>query len=170
MPAASTPVLPADYAATLRTLLPDTTLPASDALLIALAESVRNRSDHAHPRHEDLFCANLTAWSGERTGPLLARLLAECDRTERRRTRLVALQNDEMDIRGALAPDGRPRRVPMELGETLLPAVEWLLDQAQQLTTVLGTLHAVRDLALRHGDLPEQIHQELADLLADLPA
>jgi len=167
MPASYTPILSADLAETIRALLRDTP-PATDALLVGLAESVRDRHGHDHPRHEDLYCANLASWSGERTGPLLARLLAECDRTERRRSRLVALQNDAMNIRGALSPDGRPRRVPMELGEELLPAVEWLLDQAQQLTALLGTLHAVRNL-MRHGDLPEQIHQELTDLLADLP-
>jgi hypothetical protein len=52
---------------------------------------------------------------------------------ERRRVRLVALQNDALNMRGALSPNGFPRRVPMPLGETLLPAVEWLLGRVAEL-------------------------------------
>jgi hypothetical protein len=51
---------------------------------------------------------------------------------ERRGARLVTLEIDALHIRGALSPNGRPRRVPMELGETLLPAVEWLLDRVAE--------------------------------------
>ncbi|SFY52115.1 hypothetical protein [Streptomyces sp. F-1] len=51
----------------------------------------------------------------------------------RRRARLVALQNDALNIRGALSPSGEARRVPMPLGETLLPAVEWLINRVAEL-------------------------------------
>ena len=56
---------------------------------------------------------------------------------ERRRIRLVALQNDALNMRGTLSPAGCPRRVPMELGETLTPVVEWLLDRVAELETLL---------------------------------
>ncbi|MFF5404557.1 hypothetical protein ACFY8K_17050 [Streptomyces misionensis] len=52
---------------------------------------------------------------------------------DRRRVRLVALQNDALNIRGALSPSGEARKVPMPLGETLLPAVEWLINRVAEL-------------------------------------
>ncbi|MFE5090642.1 hypothetical protein ACFRCI_09605 [Streptomyces sp. NPDC056638] len=52
---------------------------------------------------------------------------------DRRRVRLVALQNDALNVRGALSPNGEPRKVPMPLGETLAPAVEWLLGRVAEL-------------------------------------
>lgn len=55
------------------------------------------------------------------------------DRQDRHRAELTALRNDSLAIRGVLAPAGRPRRVPFELGESLLPAVEWLLARVSEL-------------------------------------
>ncbi|MDX3634366.1 hypothetical protein PV728_29695 [Streptomyces europaeiscabiei] len=52
---------------------------------------------------------------------------------ERRRVRLVALSNDALNMRGALSPMGEERKVPMPLGETLLPAVEWLIGRVAEL-------------------------------------
>jgi hypothetical protein len=52
---------------------------------------------------------------------------------ERRRVRLVALQNDALNMRGALSPNGEQRKVPMPLGETLTPAVEWLVNRVAEL-------------------------------------
>jgi hypothetical protein len=52
---------------------------------------------------------------------------------ERRRVRLVALQNDALNMRGALSPNGERRKVPMPLGDTLTPAVEWLLNRVAEL-------------------------------------
>ncbi|MET8475380.1 hypothetical protein ABZY90_19810 [Streptomyces sp. NPDC006422] len=49
--------------------------PASDSLLHQLAESVRDRLAHEHPKWEDLFCLNLTSFMGERMGPVLRRLI-----------------------------------------------------------------------------------------------
>ncbi|MER8083794.1 hypothetical protein ABTZ57_01195 [Streptomyces sp. NPDC094048] len=55
--------------------------PASDALLLSFAESVRNCREHEHPRWEDIYCANLVAYMGERIAPVLRRLLdAEANR------------------------------------------------------------------------------------------
>lgn len=52
---------------------------------------------------------------------------------DRRHDRLVALQNDALNMRGALSPNGEARKVPMPLGETLTPAVEWLLNRVAEL-------------------------------------
>lgn len=65
---------------------------------------------------------------------LLTAEVAELEaQRERRRVRLVALQNDALNVRGALSPNGEPRKVPMPLGETLAPAVEWLLGRVAEL-------------------------------------
>ncbi|MFF9894912.1 hypothetical protein [Streptomyces longispororuber] len=76
--------------------------------------------------------------------PVLAAVLDEAERLrarvaelegqrDRRRVRLVALQNDALDMRGSLAPNGERRKVPFELGETLTPAVDWLIARVAEL-------------------------------------
>lgn len=52
---------------------------------------------------------------------------------ERRRVRLVALQNDALSMRGSLSPMGEDRKVPFPLGETLTPAVDWLIARVAEL-------------------------------------
>ena len=52
---------------------------------------------------------------------------------DRRRVRLVALQNDALNMRGSLSPMGEDRKVPFPLGETLTPAVEWLISRVAEL-------------------------------------
>lgn len=59
--------------------------------------------------------------------------LAGSEQQERRHTELTALRNDALAIRGVLAPADGLRRVPFELGESLLPAVEWLLARVSEL-------------------------------------
>jgi hypothetical protein len=50
--------------------------PATDALLVQLGESVRDRLAHDHTtQREDWFCMNLTSFMGERMGPVLRRLV-----------------------------------------------------------------------------------------------
>lgn len=68
--------------------------PATDGLLIALAQSVRNRREHAHPTWEDLFCMNLDAWSGERMGVVLRRLADTLDERDQARGIAVALEQE----------------------------------------------------------------------------
>jgi hypothetical protein len=69
------------------------------------------------------------------------------ERQARQHSELTALRTDALNIRGALAPaDGR-RRVPFELGEALLPAVEWLLARVAELEERLDTVRALRDAA-----------------------
>lgn len=50
--------------------------PATDALLVSFAKSVRDRREHDHPKWEDLYCANLSAFMGEKIAPVLRRLIA----------------------------------------------------------------------------------------------
>lgn len=52
---------------------------------------------------------------------------------ERRRLRLIALQNDALSMRGSLSPMGETRKVPFPLGETLTPAVDWLIARVAEL-------------------------------------
>ncbi|MFI2314128.1 hypothetical protein AMK17_25185 [Streptomyces sp. CB00072] len=78
---------------------------------------------------------------------------------DRRRVRLVALQNDALNMRGSLAPNGEGRKVPFELGETLTPAVDWLINRVaelegqancpSQMTVSSGTSRCA--LPVRHG-------------------
>lgn len=67
----------------------------------------------------------------------LAALLDEIDQLreqrERRRVRLVALSNDALSMRGSLSPMGEDRKVPFPLGETLTPAVDWLIARVAEL-------------------------------------
>lgn len=52
---------------------------------------------------------------------------------ERRRLRLIALQNDALNMRGSLSPNDEKRKVPFPLGETLTPAVDWLIARVAEL-------------------------------------
>jgi len=60
---------------------------------------------------------------------------------ERRRLRLVALQNDALDMRGSLSPMGEDRKVPFPLGETLTPAVDWLIARIAELEALTPARH-----------------------------
>lgn len=71
----------------------------------------------------------------------VARLTAQRDR---RRTRLVALQNDALNMRGALSPNGEARKVPFPLGPALLPAVEWLIGRVAELESGIAWRDAER--------------------------
>jgi hypothetical protein len=64
---------------------------------------------------------------------LLAEIRRLTAQRERRRVRLVALQNDALDMRGSLSPNGEGRKVPFPLGETLTPAVDWLIARVAEL-------------------------------------
>lgn len=61
-------------------------------------------------------------------------------KTERDRECLRALRADALNMRGTLSPEGRPRRVPMPLGESLTPVVEWLLDEVDRLRAQVAGL------------------------------
>ncbi|WP_432051764.1 hypothetical protein [Streptomyces xiamenensis] len=57
-----------------RALLRPEQRPASEALLLSLAEAVRDQREHKHPTRGDEYCENLVLWMGERMGAVLARL------------------------------------------------------------------------------------------------
>ncbi|HZF92021.1 hypothetical protein [Streptomyces sp.] len=70
------------------------------------------------------------------------------EQRDRRRARLVALQNDALNMRGSLAPNGEDRKVPFPLGETLAPAVDWLINRVAELETERHTTNeALSDAA-----------------------
>jgi hypothetical protein len=66
---------------------------------------------------------------------------------ERRRVRLVALQNDALSMRGSLSPMGEDRKVPFPLGETLTPAVDWLIGRVAELESRPSPADVLRQAA-----------------------
>lgn len=79
----------------------------------------------------------LVRWHGE-DGATINRLVA---RVERRQAQLVALRNDALSMRGSLSPADGARKVPFELGETLAPAVDWLIGRVAELEAAQGTAY-----------------------------
>ncbi|MFI9012641.1 hypothetical protein ACIGZI_01245 [Streptomyces griseus] len=108
----------------------------------------------------DLTGANLAQWEDGREidrlrlalkavqrgrRELRARVAELEGQRDRRRVRLVALQNDALSMRGSLAPNGEDRKVPFELGQTLTPAVDWLINRVAELendSKLLAALYA----------------------------
>lgn len=82
-------------------LLGESQQPATDVLLLALAGAVRDRREHDHPPGEDWFCANLSAYMGERAGAVLRRLTdseAEVDRLRATLARVEAALAPRWDL------------------------------------------------------------------------
>ncbi|MFE7272997.1 hypothetical protein [Streptomyces sp. NPDC057623] len=93
---------------------------------------------------------------------------------------LIALRNDALNMRGALSPNGFPRRVPMPLGKELAPVVEWLLNRVDELEQQLAAkdrpadedpiAYALTDKASAPVSAPQREasprHERLRDLLA----
>lgn len=108
-------------------------------------------------RLAEIRSLDLLALMDDRVAPVisghLAALLAEIGRLEaqrdRRRARLVDLQNDALNVRGALSPNGEARKVPFPLGETLLPAVEWLIARVAELENERHETNEALDDAVR---------------------
>ncbi|MFC7794575.1 hypothetical protein [Streptomyces cinereoruber] len=72
--------------------------PATDALLVQLGESVRDRLAHDHStQREDWYCMNLTSFMGERMGPVLRRLLDAEAEVVRLQTRLAELDRPNVE-------------------------------------------------------------------------
>lgn len=80
---------------------------------------------------------------------LLARVAELEAQRERRRARLVALDNDALSMRGSLSPMGEDRKVPFELGETLTPAVDWLIARVAELEAERHVTNEALDDAVR---------------------
>lgn len=109
------------------------------------AEVKRLRADRAD-EHDELAMAlghsNGTEWADliefaagavSVEAKLRARVAELEAQRDRRRVRLVALQNDALNMRGSLSPMGEDRKVPFPLGETLTPAVDWLISRVAEL-------------------------------------
>lgn len=103
--------------------------PATDRLLMSFGESVRDRREHEHPTWEDLYCANLAAYMGERMGPVLRRLLDAEAEVVRVRAELDAARNDREHVARAAAL--RVERLEQERNEAVVTVAE----QAQRLIT-----------------------------------
>ncbi|MFD5708736.1 hypothetical protein ACFWGV_21725 [Bacillus subtilis] len=89
---------------------------------------------------DTLLCLGMLVPEGgaqelERLRTQVAELQAQRDH---RRGHLVALQNDALAMRGSLSPNGEACKVPFELGETLTPAVDWLITRVAELSAVAG--------------------------------
>ncbi|WP_331756296.1 hypothetical protein OHA04_45345 (plasmid) [Streptomyces sp. NBC_01590] len=83
---------------------------------------------------------------------------------DRRRARLVALQNDALDMRGSLSPNGEARKVPFPLGETLTPAVDWLINRVSELE---GDLNAGVNDAIRNAMEGSAVRRARSEALAE---
>lgn len=79
----------------------------------------------------------LVRWHGE-DAKTITTLVARVDRY---RAELTALRNDALSMRGSLAPADGDRKVPFELGETLTPAVDWLIARVAELEAAQGTVY-----------------------------
>lgn len=83
---------------------------------------------------------------------------------ERRRVRLIALQNDALAMRGSLSPNGEARKVPFPLGETLTPAVDWLINRVSELE---GDLNAGVNAAIRNAMEGSAVRRARSEALAE---
>ncbi|MDX3398391.1 hypothetical protein [Streptomyces sp. ME01-18h] len=90
-----------------------------------------DKNDELRAQVIDLEAARdqLVRWHGEDTKTITT-LVARVDRY---RARATALQNDALSMRGSLSSNGEDRKVPFELGETLTPAVDWLIARVVEL-------------------------------------
>ncbi|MGQ5576036.1 hypothetical protein [Streptomyces sp. ECR3.8] len=106
----------------------------------------------------------LVRWHGE-DSKTINRLVA---RVERRQAELVALRNDALAVRGSLAPADGDRKVPFELGETLAPAVDWLIARVAELeaapTTVYRAEHPDAGITLGHYGTEKAARAHCEDL------
>ncbi|MEW2300232.1 hypothetical protein AB0958_09655 [Streptomyces sp. NPDC006655] len=73
----------------------------------------------------------------------------EAAKQDLRHAELVALRNDALNMRGVLSPNGGARKVPMPLGETLTPAVEWLVNRVAELEAERHTTNEALDDAAK---------------------
>jgi hypothetical protein len=79
--------------------------PARTSLLLSFAEAVRNRREHDHPKWEDFYCLNLSSYMGERSGPVLRRLVDVEAENEQLRARVADLEAAPITIYRAEHPD-----------------------------------------------------------------
>ncbi|WP_328336830.1 hypothetical protein [Streptomyces violaceus] len=94
----------------------------------------------------------------------VAELEEQC---ERRRLRLIALQNDALNMRGLISPSGEARKVPFPLGETLAPAVWWLITRVAELEAAERLARAAEADAKAHAAELEAERHTTNEALSD---
>lgn len=77
------------------------------------------------------------------------------------RDRLVKAENDLLNVRGALSPNGHPRRVPVELVPTVAAAVEWLADEVDRLRPMLADAVGYLAVVHRHANCHDVLGKDL---------
>lgn len=107
------------------------------------------QTDEIAERAVDLAISEASAEKAAEIERLRGRVTELEAQRDRRRERLVSLQNDALNMRGALSPNGEKRKIPMPLGAALTPAVEWLINRVAEeaaeidrLSTELAKAHA----------------------------
>ncbi|WP_275462103.1 hypothetical protein [Streptomyces noursei] len=83
-----------DHRAALAELIGDAARPATADFLLRLGQTVKDCRTHDHGTGEDIFCGNLTGWMGERTAPVVRRLLDTEAAVEQARRIAVQLENE----------------------------------------------------------------------------
>ncbi|MFJ3021427.1 hypothetical protein ACIPH4_10810 [Streptomyces tendae] len=106
----------------------------------------------------------LVRWHGE-DAKTITTLVARVDRY---RAELTALRNDALSMRGSLAQADGDRKVPFELGETLTPAVDWLIARVAELeaapTAVYRAEHPDSGITLGHYSTAKAARDHCEDL------
>jgi hypothetical protein len=63
---------------------------------------------------------------------------------EQQQAELSERRTEDLNLRGLLSPNGGDRVVPMELGPSLVPALEWLIVERDALLPVVQAARAWR--------------------------
>ncbi|MFI6368674.1 hypothetical protein ACIBG0_38830 [Nocardia sp. NPDC050630] len=91
------------------------------------------------------------------------------ERSEKRRIRMVAAEEDLAEARGLLSPNGHPLRIPTEVDiqESVAPAVVWLLDRVAELEAFVSDLASEGLRCNLNPTLNHQSPQTYADGMRD---
>lgn len=107
--------------------------PEPQALSAERLAEAEDRGAHLYEFGGDATADEWNRLAGDDVPALVAEIRRLEAQRDRRRARLAALQNDALNMRGTLSPNGEASKVPMELGDTLTPAVEWLINRVAEL-------------------------------------
>lgn len=72
--------------------------PATDLVIAQLRTTCADLREHDHPRHEDFYCLNLTAFMGERMAYVLRRLADAEAEVRALKDRLTALADEAFEL------------------------------------------------------------------------
>ncbi|MGW2210158.1 hypothetical protein [Streptomyces sp. NPDC001781] len=97
--------------------------PATTVLVQQMAKAVQDRAAHEHPTWEDLYCLNLVSWMGERTAPVLRRLLDAESQAERYRTAWRTARTRALALGGAADRAGERARAGQAALQDMLEAL-----------------------------------------------